>query len=227
MKYDIVLLDADNTLFDYKKAETAALEASFRFFNLDFCPENADEYRRINQSLWERHNRGEIGVDELKIERFRRLFEALGVRRDPVEVGSYYLERLGDNAQLLDGALELCSALSKQCRLAIVTNGVSRTQRRRLDASPIQKYFEKIFISGEMGCQKPQKEYFDLVLEEMKASDKSRVLVVGDSLSLDIQGANNAGLASCWYNPEELPLTGTARPDYIISRLSDLLDIVE
>ena len=227
MKYEIILLDADNTLFDYTKAEAAALEASFQYFNLNFCPENAEIYRRINESLWEQHNKGEIEVDELKIERFRRLFKALGVQRDAAEMGAYYLERLGDNAQLIDGALELCRALSTQCRLAIVTNGVSRTQRRRLDASPIKEFFEGIYISGEMGCQKPQKEYFDQVLIGMMISDKSRVLVVGDSLSSDIQGANNAGLAACWYNPEGLPLTGNARPDYVISKLSELLDIVQ
>jgi HAD superfamily hydrolase (TIGR01549 family) len=133
---------------------------------------------------------------------------------------------LSEGTFLLDGAKELCETLSRSCKLALVTNGVSKTQHKRFENSEVKEYFADIFVSEDTGFQKPQKEYFDYVLKHLNVTDNEKVLIVGDSLSSDIKGGNNAWIPSCWFNPHEL-LNGTdAVCDYEIHSFSELIPIV-
>ncbi len=226
MRYDTILFDADNTLFDYDKAEAAGFRASFEHFGLHFEKSYHSEYRRINQEHWAAHERGEIDKDTLVVRRYEKLFDLLGINADAAAFNAYYLERLGQGADLIDGALEICERLSKTHRIAIVTNGVSAVQYSRIKRSAIKDSLPHIFVSSDVGFQKPQVEFFEHVLRALEVSDKSRVLIVGDSLSADMKGGNNSGINTCWFNPLSKPNNTGVFVTYEIKRLSEIEDIV-
>ena len=221
-KYDYVLFDADNTLFDFDAAEHQALTRTLEHYGLPFDDHARGRYLSINRALWAAFDRGEVAKDVLLVERFAALQRELGGSWDSAQMNAYYLARLGECAQLLPGAEALCRALAPHCTLAIITNGVSSAQRGRFEGSPLKGLIPYLFISGEMGCQKPQKVFFDRVFAAMGITDPSRAVVVGDSLSADIQGAVNAGLSSFWYNPKGLPLGDGPAPTHIMFRFSDI-----
>lgn len=208
-RYDYVLLDADNTLFDFDLAEHKALGLTLAGHGIPFTPEAEQTYIDINTALWSKFDRGEISQGALVVERFSSFLRAVGRAGDPAELNRYYLSRLGEQGDLLPGAEALCRALAARCTLAIITNGVSSAQRGRFARSPIQDCISNLFISEDIGFQKPRREFFDAVLHDMGISDPGRAVVVGDTLGSDILGAKNAGLDAVWYNPKGRP----ARPD--------------
>ena len=193
-RYDYVLLDADNTLFDFDLAEHKALGLTLASHGIPFTPEAEQTYIDINTALWSKFDRGEISQGELVVERFSAFLRAVGRAGDPAELNRYYLSRLGEQGDLLPGAEALCRALAARCTLAIITNGVSSAQRGRFARSPIQDCISHLFISEDIGFQKPRREFFDAVLHDMGISDPGRAVVVGDTLGSDILGAKNAGL---------------------------------
>ena len=204
-RYDYVLFDADNTLFDFDRAEEEALLKTLERYGLPVTRAARERYLSINRDLWDRFDRGEVRREWLVVERFAALQRELGGNHPPEEMNRFYLSRLGEGAYLLPGAETLCRALAPRCALAIVTNGVATAQRGRFGRSTVKDCFRWLFISEEVGYQKPQREFFDAVLREMSIADPGRAVVVGDSLAADILGANNAGLDSIWYNPHGLP----------------------
>lgn len=205
IRYPILLLDADRTLFDFEKSKAAALQAAYQGAGLEavqtYSPEILARYSDINESWWRRLERGECTKPQLQIGRFREFFAALGVQADPAAFNQMYMNELGNGSYLLPHALEVCRELAKDCRLYIVTNGVSETQRRRIDASPLAELLSGIFISEEAGFPKPDVRYFDYVFSRIPGVERREILLVGDSLTSDMQGAENAGLDSCWFNP--------------------------
>lgn len=221
-KYDYVLLDADNTLFDFDAAEERALNLTLTHYGYAATAENRRCYLTLNRALWAAFDRGEVDKDFLLAERFARLQQALGGAHDSAEMNRFYLARLGEGADLLPGAEAFCRTLAQACTLAIITNGVASVQRGRFDKSPLSGLIPHLFISGEMDCQKPQKVFFQKVLAAMDIIDSRRAVVVGDSLTADIQGAVNAGLDSIWYNPKGLPLGDGPRPTHIMGLFSDI-----
>lgn len=221
-RYDFVLFDADNTLFDFDVAEHRALKQTLEHYGFPCDDHTRERYLAINRALWAAFNKGEADKDWLVVERFAALQREKGGNHDAAEMNTYYLARLAEGADLLQGAEALCRALSKQCTLAIITNGVASAQRGRFSRSPLKDIIPYLFISGEMGCQKPQKVFFEKVLAEMGITDPGRAVVVGDSLSADIQGAVNAGLSSFWYNPNRLPLGDGPQPTRIMYHFSDI-----
>lgn len=225
-KYDDILFDADDTLFDYKKAETVALQKTLAYFGRAYDHDIQTEYRLINQSLWQKFEMKKITVDELQVERFKLLFRKTGVTESADDFNLHYLNELADGAQLISGAQKLCDDLSQFCRLTIVTNGISRTQRRRFGKSTIKKDFEALFISGDIGFQKPQTELFDYVFASLQIADKSRVLMVGDNLSTDILGGINAGIDTCWFNCNKAVNKMKIKADFEIQSLDELRRIV-
>ena len=213
-RYDYILFDADNTLFDFDAAERQALQQALEAHGYPFDPWTEQLYLSVNRILWRRFDLGTIGKDELLRERFAVFSRVMGGQDDPDEFNRYYLDRLAQGSQLLPGAEELCRALAPHCTLAIVTNGVSHAQRGRFSASPLPPLFSGLFISGELGYHKPQREFFDIVLREMDIRDPSRAVVVGDNLLSDIQGGVNAGLDTVWYNPHGLPNSTGLQPTF-------------
>lgn len=221
------MFDADNTLFDFDKAEYHAFGKALRVNGFELDYEYAYKlYHGINKSLWEEFEKGEVTKAVLTIRRFEKTFEKLGIKCEPESFNQLYMKLLGDGNFLYAGAEDICRKLCARCRLFIITNGVGTTQRRRFDASPIKPYFEDIFISEEIGFQKPDKRYFDSVFKKIPEINPSSALVVGDSLTSDIKGANNAGLDSCWYNPKKLPAYTDMSYTYMITDLKELEAIV-
>ena len=207
MKYKTLLFDADMTLFDFKASEAQCLEQTLMEYGFPHDPHALALYSRINDAYWKRFEYGEIDRASLLTARFDDFFRELGVCGDSAAFNRRYLENMGESSILLEGAEELCRKLCKTHRLYIITNGNSRNQRCRFQKSGFDAYFLDYFISEEIGSQKPQTHFFDYVCEHIPEWDADSTLVIGDSLSSDIQGAINYGLDSCWFNPEGLPYT--------------------
>ena len=201
MLYSVILFDADETLFDFRTAETNALRTVFARYGLPTDGEFVDAYHRINDGLWQQYNSGKIPKDEITRERFTRLFAEFDVPLDGVEFNERYLDCLALHGELFPGAKELCARLFHAgMRQYIITNGVARVQQSRFARSGLAPYFGGVFVSEEIGVGKPRKKYFDTVLSRIGVEDKRQALVVGDSLRADIQGGMNAGLDTCWCN---------------------------
>lgn len=226
-RYDHLLFDADETLFDFRAAERAALLRTLEHFALPADEGTLARYSRLNQSLWDKLDRGEIERSFLVRERFDLLLRSLGAAGDGAELNEYFLRRLGECPQLLPGAEALCRALAPRFTLSIVTNGMSHAQRGRFDRSPLRSLIPHLFISEELGCQKPQRAFLDKVLAALSVTDRRRVLVIGDSLAADIRGARNAELDSVWYNPAGLPPDPDCPPTYTIFHLDQLTFLLD
>jgi len=218
------LLDADNTLFDFDRAEKEALADTLAAV----CPSPAPpqvfaEYHRINAGLWRQFEKGLVGQAVLRVERFLLLFRALGLTGDPRQAAEVFIEAMAGKDFLLPHARRVLAALAARASLALLTNGLARVQRGRIQRAGIGGRFRCIVISEEVGLAKPDPRIFRLALEGL-GLETGEVLCVGDSPSTDIGGARRAGLASCWfappgaqYPPQEPP------PDYRISDLRELL----
>ncbi len=227
MKYKTLLFDADMTLFNFKAAEAIALKQVLENHGYPATEEIIALYSKINDGLWKAFERGEISRETLLSERFTRLFKELGTDGDGETANKEYLYNLGSQTILLDGAEELCKTLAKDYDLYIITNGVTETQKRRFAASAIYPYFKGIFVSEETGSQKPHRAYFDYVSSSIPDWHAESTLVVGDSLTSDIQGAINYGLDSCWYNPDKLPYTLKQPCNLEIHELKELLNFLK
>lgn len=227
MRYDIILLDADNTLYDFDAAERNALHTVLTARG--YTPDEATVkvYLDINNALWDAFARGEVEQEFLLVERFRRFVQAMGGDHDPAAFNADYVNALAANGILLPGALEFCKTLSDWgCTLAIVTNGATVAQRGRYAASPLREYIPNLFISQELGVNKPDALFFDHVCRNLNISDRSRAVVMGDNLGSDILGGNNAGIDTIWYNPHGAPLAGCARPTYTVTDFTAALSVI-
>jgi 2-haloacid dehalogenase len=225
--YDVVLFDADDTLFDFRRAEAHALAEAFRERSLKLGPEEAAAYHEINKGLWRRLELGEIVQAQIRSERFRLLFERMGIAEDPVAIGELYVRRLGQAGFLLEGAEALCARLSRGRRLAILTNGISDVQRSRFAASPLGPYFERILVSEDIGASKPDPVIFERACELMGIRDKASVLMVGDALATDMLGAIRFGIDSCWFNPNGAAPDPAIRPTYTARSFEDVARAAE
>ena len=226
--YRYLLFDADETLFDFQKAEHEAFHLTCDAGGIEFSEEIYQVYSEINDALWKLLEKGGTTLPELKLERYRQLLEHLrypeeGMIQKAAEMRDLYVDFLRQQAFLIPDAVEVCRTLSERYTLYIITNGISRIQRARLAKTPIKEYIADIFISEEIGTAKPAAAYFDYVFEKIGDADKSKYLVIGDSLSSDIKGAVNYGLDSCWVNRKgmttDLPVT------YTVNTLHEIFDI--
>lgn len=200
-RYRWLLFDADGTLFDYERAEAAALGQALRQIGVAFEPGCLAAYRRINQALWQALERGEITPGALKVRRFELLLAAIGVVHPAADLSETYLRCLAACSDLMDGAEEVLRTLQGQYRLAIVTNGLQVVQRSRLARSAIRDCIAELIISEEIGAAKPAKEFFDAAFARLGLPRKHEVLMIGDNWTSDIEGAARYGLDTCWFNP--------------------------
>lgn len=228
MTYTWLLLDADNTLFDYDKAESAALELTFEQFGCAYDATCLDTYRAVNDRIWRDFEAGTITQQRLKARRFELLFEVLAMPSPPdaAAFSDCYLANLGDCAVLIDGTVDVLRRLHEHVQLALITNGLKEVQRSRLVQSGLDRYFDAVIISDEVGASKPHAGIFDVAFARMGNPSKSDALIVGDSLSSDIKGGSDYGIDTCWYNPTSKPRTLDVEIRYEIRDLAELLNII-
>lgn len=199
-----VLLDIDGTLLDFEANQNYALKTAFKNHDLTLTDEVRELYNTINHKLWKDYELGLIDRDTVLYTRFVTLFETLGIKEDGVSFEKEYQSLLSEEAYLIDGAMELVEYLHKKYDLYIVTNGVATTQRKRLQKSGLDQYMKDVFISESLGYQKPQIEFFEECFKKTGKLDLKKTIIVGDTLSSDILGGNNAQILTCWYNPKSL-----------------------
>lgn len=222
MAYRWLLLDADGTLFDYDRAELQALRLTFGGAGHPFQPAYAEAYRRINAAIWRDFELGQISQARLRTRRFELLFEDTGLPLEAEGFARDYLRYLAQGVDLVDGAEEVLCALQGRVGLALITNGLQDVQRPRLAGSAIGHLFDAVIISEEVGAAKPDPAIFQAAFERMGHPPREQVLMVGDSLTSDVQGAINYGLAACWFNPGGQPRPSGVDIRHEIQDLSEL-----
>ena len=228
MKYEILLFDADNTVLDFDKSEEQALGRAFAETGLQFNQTVLEVYRKNNIYQWQLFEQGKLAKSQVLINRFVETFKELNLTLDKVElVSNLYEEYLKLGFFVVPHAVEVLEQLQHTHKLYIVSNGVAEIQNSRMKGSGLEKYFLARFVSEEVGYPKPQKEYFDYCFAHINSFDKSKTLIIGDSLTSDIQGGVNAGIDTCWFNPwgnvNKLKLT----PNYELTDLRQIINIVE
>lgn len=225
----VILWDVDATLLDFLAAEKAAIRFCFEKHGLGMCTdEMLARYTVINKRYWEMLERGEMSKAEILVNRFKEFFESEGIETDCEEsFNADYQVALGDTICFRDNGYELVKKLQGSYRQFVVTNGTFVAQERKLRKSGIGELVEEAFISDLIGFEKPSIEFFDHVFEKIGEYDKNEVLIIGDSLTSDMQGGNNAGIVCCWYNPNHLENTKNVKIDYEIDDLWQLEEILE
>ena len=221
-KYEVLLFDVDGTLLDFNKAEEEGIEALLIRFGVPATAENKHKYHITNKRYWEMLERGEITRDRLLGQRFEEFFGDLGVQVNGDEVDALYRQYLNASAVLIDGAIELLESVKGRYPLYIVTNGVAATQYNRLAKSGLDKYFDGIFISEEANAQKPQPAFFEYCFEKMGRRDVEHMLIIGDSLTSDMRGGNNAGIDTMWFNPSGEENHTEVHLDYTVTTLDEI-----
>ena len=225
MRYDIVLADMDNTLFDFNADAKEAIKATFEQFGFPYSEEERDLYLAINHKLWAEFEQGLIEKSFIFPTRWQRYMDARGLSADAVEVNTFYMSQLALGSNYMPDAHLLLKTLADMgVKICVATNGATHTQEPRLERSGMLPYFHKIYISEQMGTQKPNKEYFDAIFADLGEDKRARTIVLGDSLSSDMQGGRNAGIATCYYGD---PATADERCDYVITELMQFVDIIK
>ncbi len=224
-KYAAVFMDLDNTVFDFDRSEQVAVRAVLQKNGLPSDVETAAIYAKINQQYWQAFERGEIPREAIFVGRFRTLLETLGIGGDAETVSEDYFSALADGHDVIPGAVELLEWMHKNgIAVYATTNGVTRTQYKRLRDADLTRRFDGIFISEELGVQKPSIGYFDAIFKQIPFA-REQVLLIGDSISSDIMGGLNAGIDTCWYNPKGK--TASVKPTYEVSDFDKIRFILE
>jgi len=223
MRYRGILMDADDTVFDFKSANRAAVnllmdEIGYRH------PDRFDQYQAINHACWRALEAGKMTQGELKIARWTRFFMQYGIDVDPRAAGERFVELLGDQSMLLPHAEAVVRRIAKERPVLILTNGITQVQKRRMAASPIRDVIAGMVISQEVGVSKPRPEIFRIALGRL-GIDRREALMIGDSIASDVVGANNAGIDVCFYNPTGKTLPETVHAEYEITDIRDCVGI--
>lgn len=228
-KFTTILWDLDQTLLNFDRSMEHALRAVFEQYGLPINEEITVRYDAINRSHWLRLESGELTKEQVTVGRFRTLFEELGITHvKPEQINADYQRELGNVYFYMDGAKELVTMLKeKGYRQYVVTNGVNSTQASKMKRSGLDKIMDGVFVSELMGYPKPRKEYFDACFAALPGVMRGECILVGDSLTSDMRGAQNAGVVSCWFNPTGRAKDVEVQTDYEIRRLEELVPILE
>ena len=224
---EFLFLDLDDTILDFYKAERNALSKTIRQFGVEPTEEVLHRYHLINKWHWEQLELGTLTRAEVLTGRFKMLFAELGLDVDPEKMQAGYEHNLSIGHWFLPGAEEAVDALSKKYRLFLASNGTAVVQKGRMTSANLYRFFEKVFVSQEIGHNKPSKAYFDACFAQIPDFDPAKAMIVGDSLSSDIKGGNNAGIRTCWVNPNHAPRNPEIHVDYEIEALSQLPGLLE
>lgn len=227
MNYKVLIFDADETLFDFKKAEKEAFKETILEFGINYDESyHFETYKVINNAIWKELEQGLITQSKLKIERFKRFSDKLQIPFDEVEFANVYMKHLANGSFLFEDSFELIENIKDKYKLLIVTNGLTAVQEKRIKQSSIAKYFDNIVISENIGISKPNPGIFEYALKDFKDIDKSQILMIGDSLSSDIKGGINFEIDTCWYNPNKIDNNLNLNPTYEVSSLNELKNLL-
>lgn len=221
-----ILLDLDNTIFDFNTSSYLAFNAFLNDFGIERRSQYYDIYKKVNATAWQKLESGEITSDEVKWTRFQNFFEAIGIEKDPHQANICYLDHLVDNFRFIHQAEETVAYLGSNYLLAAVTNGLKRVQRPRLHRSGIMAAFSVVVVSEEVGSAKPQQAFFDVAFSKMGSPVKKEVIIVGDNLTSDIKGGLDYGIDTCWYNHERIINGHDIRPHFEINSLDEIKEIL-
>ena len=224
-KYEAILFDADETLLDFKKSEKYAFFEVLEHWGLNDAERLLAIYSQANKEAWLLFEKGELTKDRLTVYRFERFFEKVGFNDySPEQWNEFYKSRLGKHGYVLEGVTDILEFAKDRFELYIITNGLAAIQYERIQNAGIAKYFKEIFISEEIGSQKPQKEFFDAVYNKI-GIDKDKTLIIGDSLTSDIVGGCAYGVDTCFLNWFDVETK--VSPTYQVKNLSELLDLLK
>ena len=223
MTKPILLFDLDNTILDFNSGERAALSAALSCFGIEPDEEILSVYHRINVKYWEMLERGELTRSEVLEKRFDELFEVRGINScTGKEAQLVYGKHLGEQHDFMPGAEKLLEEIYRKNDLYIVSNGCTEIQASRIADSGLEKYFKDFFISEKIGYDKPDVRFFDYCFANIPDFSADRAVIIGDSLTSDIKGGKNAGIATCWFNPGKKPVPTDDKPDFVIYGLDVL-----
>lgn len=224
-----VLWDVDGTLLDFNAAERAAIRTLFAEFKLGECTdEMLARYSAINISFWERLERNEITKPEVLRGRFEQFFGEYGIDTGlAAPFNERYQVTLGDTIVYLDDSIDIIKSLRGKVKQYVVSNGTVAAQTKKLDRSKLGELMDGIFLSEKLGVEKPNREFFDNAFAVIGPADPSEMIIIGDSLTSDIRGGMNAGIKTCWYNPQKKPVPEGYRIDYVIGDLHEVYGILK
>ena len=225
-RYTTLLFDADATLMDFHRSEFEAVRECLEFFSLPSDDTVIAKYSEINAGYWKMLERGEIEKEKLYPARWASLIEYYGFDCKAQDISDKYIERLATKSYMIDGALELCQRLHGKFKMYIVTNGQKEIQKSRLFPSPLFKYFDGCFISEDVGYEKPSVKYFDAVIKNIPDYDPEKAIIIGDSLTSDMQGGINIGIDTCWYNPHSKSAPEGMKLTYIVSNYEEMESVL-
>lgn len=217
---EFLFLDLDDTILDFQRAERLALAKTLEAFGLPPTDTVLARYHQINREHWERLERKELTREQVLVGRFAALFQEMGLSAEAEKVARAYEENLSQGHYFLPGAEEALKSLSQTYKLYLASNGTAKVQAGRLKSAGIIPYFQEIFVSQEIGANKPDPAYFSACFARIPGFRKDRAMMVGDSLTSDILGGIQAGIATCWVNPHHK--TGEIHPDYEIESIAAL-----
>ncbi len=224
---EFLFLDLDDTILDFHMQESVAIRKTLSGVGIEPTEENCALYSKINLRHWKMLEKGEITREKLIWHRFAELFEVLEVTADPKKAAENYMDNLSEGYYFLPGAEESVQRLALKHRLYIASNGTARVQEKRLASSGLNRYFERIFISQNIGVNKPDKGFFDGCFAQIPNFDPAKAMIVGDSISSDIRGGKNAGILTCWVNPKGKIAPPEDKPDFEIKSITELEELLK
>lgn len=224
---EFLFLDLDDTILDFRMAERVALTKTLTAFGIEPTPTVISRFSFHSEAHWRRLEKGELTRAQVRIGRFAALMAELGEERDIESISRVYTENLAVGHYFLPGAEEAVKSLSGKYRLFLASNGSAKVQAGRLTSADLYRFFEQVFVSEEIGHNKPSKAYFDACFSRIPDFDPEKAIIVGDSLTSDIRGGNNAGIRTCWVNPKHAPRDPEIHVDHEIECLSRLEALLE
>ena len=227
--YKYILWDIDNTILDFLAAEEKAIKELFpRFHHLECSDEMLKVYSKLNKEYWEKLERNEIDKQVMLIKRFEDFFSLYHLDISKAKAfNDEYQQVLGNFPVFIPNAKEILLKQKDKYILIGVTNGTKIAQNKKLTLSGLDKIFDRVFISEDIGYEKPSIDYFDYVFNTLNIKNKDEVIIIGDSLSSDIKGGYFYGIDTCWFNPLKLKNTTDIIPTYSISNLIEIINIIK